>query len=367
MFSFVPRVSVETLSFATPLYLWLLVLPGLLLLLWIWQVIRRRLDAGRLRRSRIVPVRERFSLFGDLGFWFTVLVAASLCLVALAGPRARIAAVRTGSADIVILQDGSASMYVKDVDPDRWRRSIRFLRTFAGALSWKGDRVALALFAHLCSPQVRLTKDPNALFFFLDHLGDRSPFRLEDLPTWDTNIEEGIRWGLRIVEKDEELFGKSGNPRAFVVVTDGQAWSGSVAQAMAQARARDIPVYIVGIGTTSGGTIPNPNTPATQGWEPIHAVLDRPSLIQLAQEGGGEYFEIGRGSDRDVAFSLIDRLRRRSNKAQVVESFEDLYWYTLLTAGIVLCVGTLLLRRRVELAWQVAGAAAVVMALLVLI
>jgi hypothetical protein len=234
-------------------------------------------------------------------------------------------------------------------------------------LSWKGDRVALALFAHLCSPQVRLTKDPNALFFFLDHLGDRSPFRLEDLPTWDTNIEEGIRWGLRIVEKDEELYGASGNPRAFVVVTDGQAWSGSVAQALAQARAREIPVYIVGVGTTGGGMIPNPNTPATQGWAPIHAVLDRPSLIQLAQQGGGEYFEIGRGSDRDVAFSLIERLRQRSSKAKVVESFEDLYWQVLLAAGIVLCIGTLMLRRRVELVWQVVGAAVIVIALLVVI
>ena len=104
-------------------------------------------------------------------------------------------------------------MYVTDVRPDRWRRSVQFLRTFAETLSWKGDRVALALFAQLAAPQVRLTKDPNALFFFIDHLGDRSPFRLENTTTWDTNIEEGIRWGLRLVEKDEEVFGKSGNPR----------------------------------------------------------------------------------------------------------------------------------------------------------
>ena len=68
-------------------------------------------------------------------------------------------------------------MYVTDVRPDRWRRSVQFLRTFAETLSWKGDRVALALFAQLAAPQVRLTKDPNALFFFIDHLGDHSPFR----------------------------------------------------------------------------------------------------------------------------------------------------------------------------------------------
>lgn len=359
-----PRIALDTFSFATPLYLWLLVLPAALLVLWTWQLFVRRRDARRLARARIVPVRERFSFFGDLGFWLSVLLAISLCIVALAGPRARVRAVRNASADVVVLQDGSASMYVKDVDPDRWRRSIRFLRTFASSLSWKGDRVALALFAHLCSPQVRLTKDPNALFFFLDHLGERSPFRLEDLPTWDTNIEEGIRWGLRIVEKDQELYGESGNPRAFVVITDGQAWSGSVADAMQQARSRDIPVYIVGVGTTGGGMIPEPVTPLPGSTGPVHSVLDRPSLIQLAQAGGGEYFEIGRGSDRDVAFGIISRLRKRSDKAKVVESFEELYWRVLMAAAVVLCVGTLMLRHRTELAWQVAGAAAVVFLLM---
>ena len=75
-------------------------------------------------------------------------------------------AVTKAGADIVLLQDGSASMWVTDVRPDRWQRSVQFIRAFAEALSWKGDRVALAIFAHLASPQTRLTKDPNAR---LDH------------------------------------------------------------------------------------------------------------------------------------------------------------------------------------------------------
>jgi Ca-activated chloride channel homolog len=349
----IPGIDLESLDFETPLYLWLLVVPAALLVVWALQVARRRADVRRLSHARLVPVSERFSMAGDLAFWFSALVASALCVVAT---------VRTASADLVILLDGSASMYVTDVAPDRWRRSVRFLRTFAEALSWRGDRVALALFAHLASPQVRLTRDPNALFFFLDHLGERSPFRLEDAPTWDTNIEEGIRWGLRLIEKDEELFGESGNPKAFVVVTDGQAWSGSVETSLAQARAREIPMYVVGIGTTTGGIIPQPPQPAPP-VETVRSVLDRASLIHIAQVGGGEYFEIGRGTDRDVAFGIVDRLRRRDDRARVVETFEELYWQFLLAAAIVLCVGTLLLRKRAELVWQAAGAAAVVLLL----
>jgi Ca-activated chloride channel family protein len=357
----IPAIDVSTLSVATPLYLWLLLVPAVLAVLWIWQLIRRRADANRFARGRIVPVRERFGLAGDLGFWLSVIVAIALCVIALAGPRARVSVTRRASTDVVVLLDGSASMYTKDVAPDRWRRSVRFLRAFAEALGWRGDRVALALFAHLAAPQVRLTKDPNALFFFLDHLGDKSPFRLEDNPTWDTNIEEGLRWGLRLIEKDEQLFGRSRNPKAFVVVTDGQSWSGSVANALADARSQHIPVYVVGVGTTAGGMIPQPaKTDATEVVQ-IRSVLDRASLLQIAVAGGGEYFEIGREPDRDVAFRIIDRLQRRSDQRQQVDTYEELYWRLLLAAGIVLCIGMLLLRTRLELAWSIAGVGGVLL------
>ncbi len=359
-----PRVSFESFRFAEPLYLWLLIVPAVLFAVWIWRFVRRRGDLKRLRARRALPVRERLGAVGDLAFWAAVLVAASLCIVALARPQALVSTVRKASADVVVLQDASASMYVSDVRPDRWRRSVQFLRTFAETLSWQGDRVALALFAQLAAPQVRLTKDPNALFFFIDHLGEHSPFRLENTTTWDTNIEEGIRWGLRLVEKDEEVFGKNGNPKAFLVISDGQAWSGTVANAIQNARAMKIPVHVVGIGTSTGGMIPEPARPdGTRPPPVIRSVLDRASLVQLAVAGGGEYFEIGDEPDRIVAFRIVDRLRRRADVVKEVESFDELYGRFLMAAAVVLVIGTAFLRKRTELAWQAAGALAVVLLL----
>jgi Ca-activated chloride channel family protein len=360
----IPRVSFDTFRFAEPLYLWLLLVPAALFFIWIWRFVRRRGDLKRLQARRALPVRERLGAVGDLAFWAAVLVAASLCIVALARPQALVSVVRKASADVVVLQDASASMYVSDVRPDRWRRSVQFLRTFAETLSWQGDRVALALFAQLAAPQVRLTKDPNALFFFIDHLGDHSPFRLENTTTWDTNIEEGIRWGLRLVEKDEEVFGKNGNPKAFLVISDGQSWSGTVANAIANARAMKIPVHVVGIGTSTGGMIPEPARPdGTRPPPVIRSVLDRASLVQLAVAGGGEYFEIGDEPDRIVAFRIVDRLRRRADVVKEVESFDELYGRFLMAAAVILVMGTAFLRKRAELGWQAAGALAVVLLL----
>jgi Ca-activated chloride channel family protein len=361
----------RTLIFDEPTFLWLLVVPALLAVVWGWQLVRRRRDARRFRQRRVTPLPERFTIAGDLAFWLCLLVAASSCIVALARPQARTSVVRRASADFVLLQDGSSSMYVADVKPDRWRRSVQFLRAFAEALSWKGDRVALALFAHLAAPQLRLTRDPNSLFFFLDHLSERSPFRLEDLNTWDTNIEEGVYWGVKLVEKDEELFGKTRNPKAFVVVTDGQAWSGNVASALAVARARDIVVHVVGVGTTAGGLIPEgagpdgvvtpdgffpvaqPQTPRMSN---IRGVLDRSSLRTIAHAGGGEYFELGREPDRDVAFRIISSVRRRAQVGREETSQQELYWRFLFAAAVVLGLGTFVLKEDAELWGQVAGA-----------
>lgn len=343
-------VDLSTVSFAEPLYLWLLVVPATLLAVLIWQVSRRRADAGRMRRTRVQPVGERHPLLGDLAFWLAVNVAAMACIVALARPLARISALRTATADIVILQDGSASMHVTDVAPTRWRRSVQFLRAFGETLSWKGDRVALAIFAYHAAPQIRLTRDPNALFFFIDHLGERPPFPIEDDPTWDTNIETGVSWGLQLVDINEKLFGKTNNPKAFVVISDGQAWSGTVGNALATARARGVRVYTVGVGTTTGGVIPDP-----LGRPAIHASLDRASLAEIARVGGGQYFEIGRESDSIVAAKIISSIRRRIPATQVTESTEELYWQLLFAAAVVLCLGTFLIQRRTELSWLATG------------
>jgi hypothetical protein len=130
--------------------------------------------------------------------------------------------------------------------------------------------------------------------------------------------------------------------------------------ALAEARRRKIPVNVVGVGTVGGGLIPEP--PRADGTTPppsVHAILDRDSLRQIAAAGGGEYFEIGHDSDRDVAFQIIESVRRRavaSLETQSEESREELYWQFLFFAGVILCLGTFVLKERAELWWQAAGA-----------
>ena len=145
-------IDLRTTSFAEREYLWLLVIPALLMAMWCWRLGRRWRDARRLR-SRRAPVRQSFPAFGNLLFWLCVLLATSCAVLALARPTVLSSSVRTAGVDLIILQDGSASMRVQDVAGDRWRRSMRFLRALGESLRWKEDRIAMALFAHIATPR----------------------------------------------------------------------------------------------------------------------------------------------------------------------------------------------------------------------
>ena len=368
-----PSIDLATVRFESPEHLWLLAIPLALLPLWVWQVIRRGGDIRRLARHRHVPLRERFHFFGSLLFWLCLILAIASTIASVARPVASVAFLRTAGVDLVILQDASASMHVQDVtgNRNRWQRSMRFLRVLGETLSWKDDRIALALFANLATPQIRLTTDPNTFFFFLDHLDAAPPFPLDDDTTWNTNIERGIHWGLRLIDKDEELHGPSPNAKVFVLVSDGQAWSGRVEESLSAARKRGVPLYAVGVGTSAGGIIPAPATPATNEDEPddpddplaaplfVHSVLDRSSLRTIATAAGGYYFELNQEPDRQIASTIINAARERAGSRGIEERVDELYWRFLVVAAVLLLAGVLFVRDSAELWIHAAGVAAV--------
>ncbi len=81
-------IRLDSLRFGEPLYLWLLIAPGLLLCLWCWRVIRRSVDVRKYRTARLVTVNERFNPIGELSFWLALVVALTFTILALSRPQA---------------------------------------------------------------------------------------------------------------------------------------------------------------------------------------------------------------------------------------------------------------------------------------
>jgi hypothetical protein len=345
-------------TYAAPGALWLLAVPAVLAGLWTWQAARRWRDARALQAARTVPWRERHGGFGALPAWLCLVAAAACLLGAVARPRGTASAIGRAGVDIVVLADASASMHVQDVPGGRWPRAMTFLRRLGDALSWEDDRIALAAFAHIATPQIRLTRDPNTVFFFLDHLGARPPYRLEDDTTWNTDLEQAVAWGLRILEKDEELHGPSPNAQVFLMLSDGEAWSGQVAKSIDRARDARVPIFVVGVGTLAGDFLPE--IPQPPGEPPVpHTIsrLNRASLMRIADTAGGRYFELDRDADRDIANAIVDTGRRLAPPKPAEPTVIEFYPRLLLAAVVLAGLGLLFARGRTELWLQFALAA----------
>jgi Ca-activated chloride channel family protein len=355
-------INFQSLRFGEQLYLWLLIAPALLSCLWMWRLLRRRADARKYRALRLIPLREKFGSAGELAFWFFSILALAFTILALARPQGITSIVRSPGADIVLLVDGSASMRVADMGTDRWQRAMTWVRTLTQTLAWNGDRLALATFADIAVPQIRLTRDPNTILFFLDHLDKQPTFKLEDDTTWDTNAEDAIYWGMKVVDTDREMYGPNKNAKTFVIISDGQVWSGNVQRALILAGQKGIMVDVIGVGTTNGGMIPLPHGhdgKVLAGFEPIRSSLDRISLMSIAREGNGEYFELGTASDAQIAARIIQSAARRSGNEQVDESLDELYWYALAAAAVFLGLGLFFVKPRIQLAFGITVALAI--------
>jgi hypothetical protein len=134
-----------------------------------------------------------------------------------------------------------------------------------------------------------------------------------------------------------------------------------VATSLALAQERRIPVYVIGVGTTVGGVVPEPNRDPARA--AVSSSLDRSSLATIATAGGGRYFELDRESDRDIANSIIDATRRRADTADVEQTVRELYWSALLIAAAFLGLGVLFVRDRASLVLQIAAAMAALVVL----
>ena len=346
------------MTFGAPAALWLLVVPALVAALWAWRVYRRWADVHTLAARRLLPERERHGVMGALAAWLFLIAAAACAVVATALPRGTATTLARAGVDVVVLQDGSASMHVKDVAGDRWQRSMVWIRALGDALSWQDDRVALAVFAHVATPQIRLTRDPNTLFFFLDHLHARPPFPLEADTTWNTNLEQAVLWGLRILDKDQELHGVSPNARVFVLLSDGEAWSGEVARAVDRARQARVPIFVIGVGTLAGNWLPEVHVPATEEPAP-HAIsrLNRASLQRIAESAGGQYFELDREDDHVIANRIVDAGRRLAPPRDAQPAVVEFYPRFLTAAAGLSALALLFARSRAEAWLQVVLAA----------
>lgn len=273
------------MTFATPVVLWGLIGPILAAVtLVLLAVLRRRRAWTRWPGiTRVVAigghVRPVTVGRGTRRPWL-LLLALSLALVALAGPRWGTIdePVFQKSREVMLALDLSRSMLVPDVPPSRLERSRLLVRSLLDGL--RGERVGLIVFAGTAFVQVPMSTDYQILEEFLPEL------KPDYMPQGGTDYDGMLRSALT-------GFGATADTdRYLIILSDGEAQDENWRKQLPAIKEKGIRAIALGVGTTAGGFIPDAKTGAYVKDQRGAVVLSRlePATLQaLAFETSGTY------------------------------------------------------------------------------
>lgn len=315
------------MTFAQPwLLLLLLVVP---VLAWL----RRRLarDSAFLYSSTQLTLGVAFlrPSFAALTLRRLRWLALALLVVALARPQrpegeARVTA---SGIDIVIALDLSMSMAAEDFEL-QGRRANRVaaakdvIERFVARRP--DDRIGLVAFAGNAYVAAPLTLDHQ---FLLQSLGRLRLGLIED----GTAIGSGLSAALN------RLRDVPARSRVVILMTDGQNNAGKISPELAAeaARALDVKVYTIGVGTRGVAPMPQVDAFGRTRYVQVEVDIDEDTLQRIAEMTGGRYFRATDSRSLREIYAEIDRLERSEVETRQYVQYEELFgWFAV--PGLIL-------------------------------
>jgi Ca-activated chloride channel family protein len=294
---------VKDIGFDNPRFLFALfsVIPAFGIALFHYY--RRRSLLSLLSRSapaegiREIRLRFIFSVF-----FFVLFVC--LMITALAGPRwgTRIVPEMRRGVDVVLALDLSRSMEVQDLPPSlrtpggeglsRMRRGAAVARELISASP--GIRFGVAIGKGNGVLAIPLTDDTEAVINFLNALSGST------LTGRGTNLEKLLDAACSAFQNTLPT------RREIILFSDGELLSGSLNAALDRAKAADIRVIALGLGSEEGGPVPvGGDVLQNEAGAPVLSSLRSGALRSAAERTGGLYVDGNRG---DAGPILINHL-----------------------------------------------------------
>jgi len=239
------------MTFALPLYLWLLALPAALA---VWETVRARrlaeVSHPKILRAEAGLRTVSLSAPGEPGprvgrRRYLLCAGLALGIVALARPQwGRLdEPVFDQSREIVIALDLSRSMLTPDVKPSRLERAKLLVESLLDKL--RGERVGLVVFSGTAFLQSPVSADYEILREFLPALGP------DFLPEGGTNYAQLLSTAV-------DAFGDDASAdRYLIILSDGEATDEQWRDQIPALTKKGIRVIGLGVGTKSGGMIPD--------------------------------------------------------------------------------------------------------------
>ena len=293
--------------FEYPKLLWLLVVPGLMVLHYIYLELAQR--HPHLRVSTAVPWLVRNTSLASsvrhIPFIFRI-IALSLIVVAIARPRSSevIEKIDAEGIDIVLAMDVSTSMLARDFTPDRISASKDIAIEFIAQRPT--DRMGIVVFAGESYTQCPLTTDRSALINMMKEV--------------ETGlIDDGTAIGNGLATSIARMKDSDAKSRVVILLTDGVNNSGEMSPQMAVEIARTYGVRVYTIGVGREGMAPYPvMTPWGVEVRNLEVEIDEDLLKEIADATGGRYF---RANDNTKLAEIYDEINKMEKARTTVDSF----------------------------------------------
>ncbi len=323
--------------FEYPHLLWLLAIPALLVLRYLWLELRDRRVHLRVSALEAWKAGGRSVLEWVRHLPFILRTAAlGLLVVAIARPRSstQVEKVDTEGIDIVFAMDVSTSMLARDFSPDRLSAAKDIAIEFIAQRP--SDRMGIVVFAGESYTQCPLTTDRATLINLM-----------KDVQT--DLIEDGTAIGNGLATAVARMKDSDAKSRVVILLTDGVNNMGEIDPSMAAdiAKTYGIRVYTIGVG--ANGTAPYPvQTPWGIELQNIPVEIDEPLLKGIADGTGGRYFRATDNTKLAEIYGEIGQMEKTRTSVDSFPVYKDLFKNYALAALLCLLLELLvsaLLRR----------------------
>lgn len=307
--------------FEYPGIFWLLAIPLLLIIHYIWLEVAQRHPHLRVSTSIPWKLAGKSPVASLRHFAFAFRIAAiTLIIIGLARPRIKevVTEVDSEGIDIVLAMDVSTSMLARDLYPDRINASKDIAVEFLSQR--KSDRIGIVVFAGESFTQCPLTTDKRTLINLMNEVST-------DIIDDGTAIGNGLATAVaRLAESDAKS-------RVVILLTDGVNNSGEVAPQMATEIAKQygIRVYTIGVGKEGMAKYPV-MTPWGVQLQDVKVEIDEPLLKEIAQATGGKYFRATDNTKLAEIYNEINQMETGRTTITNAVVYEELFMKYLLQA-----------------------------------
>ena len=317
--------------FEYPKLLWLLVVPALMVVHYIWLEIAKR--HPHLRVSTAVPWTVTgvpfMAVFRHVPF---VLRTAALVLIVIAIARPRtseqIEKIDTEGIDIVLAMDVSTSMLARDLTPDRISASKDIAIEFISQRP--SDRMGIVVFAGESFTQCPLTTDRATLINLMKEVQT-------DL------IEDGTAIGNGLATAIARMKDSDAKSRVVILLTDGVNNRGEISPQMAAEIAKTYGVRVYTIGVGKEGMAPYPvMTPWGVEVQNVKVEIDEKLLSDIAESTGGRYFRATDNTKLAEIYSEINKMEKARTTVDSFPVYKELFGTYALLALLALLLELLL-------------------------